>query len=166
MFGCLCVVGDELVAVWNVPPSVNYFPVAQFTFPSSTAYEYWDCGESWNVIECATPPNIPLKPPFLSPVFVCMTPSLIFSLQLNVSTHIHSGQPCPPFKIIILDEADSMTNTAQVSKTKHSVERRKQHSHFVCVAGCLASYNGEGIKNNSFLPHMQLHQQVRPNPSA
>lgn len=28
---------------------------------------------------------------------------------------VYSGKPCPPFKIVILDEADSMTNAAQVS---------------------------------------------------
>ena len=52
-------------------------------------------------------------------IHVCMFPH----------TCTHSGQPCPPFKIIILDEADSMTNTAQVSKTKHS----KRRNHFVCL---------------------------------
>ena len=78
MFGCLCVVGDGPMAAWNVPPSVNYCPLTQFTFPGSTAYEYWDCGESWNVIECATPPNIPLKAPFLSAVLFLHELTFIF----------------------------------------------------------------------------------------
>ena len=30
--------------------------------------------------------------------------------------HYFSGTPCPPYKIVVLDEADSMTTHAQVSQ--------------------------------------------------
>ena len=32
----------------------------------------------------------------------------------NYMNTTFSGKPCPPFKIVILDEADSMTGAAQV----------------------------------------------------
>ena len=143
-------------------------------FPSNTIHIpqlncLWILG-LWGKLECnwmCHASKYPIETALSVTSFCLHDPFPHFQLTIKCfHTHTHSGQPCPPFKIIILDEADSMTNTAQVSKTKHSVEKRKQHSHFVCVAGCLASYNGEGIENNSFLPHLQLHQQVRPNPSA
>ena len=114
------------------------------------------------------------------PSFLAHTHAIFIMLKIYVCmfAHVHtrSGQPCPPFKIIVLDEADSMTTSAQVST--HLREKGKNQCLWalrrrllilcvcVCVAGCFASYNGEGIENNSFLPHMQLHQQVRPNPSV
>lgn len=36
--------------------------------------------------------------------------------QLTANATRPDGKPCPPFKIVILDEADSMTSSAQVTK--------------------------------------------------
>ena len=39
----------------------------------------------------------------------------IIFCSLGLMCFVCSGKPCPPFKIIVLDEADSMTGPAQVS---------------------------------------------------
>ena len=46
--------------------------------------------------------------------------TLVFTMLCTVLFSCFSGTPCPPFKIVILDEADSMTTHAQVRK-KHDM---------------------------------------------
>jgi replication factor C subunit 2/4 len=52
---------------------------------------------------------------------------------------VSSGYPCPPFKIVILDEADTMTSEAQAALRRTMETHSKVCSHLTYIHNLAAA---------------------------